>query len=88
MILTGDGAGFSDGIGFHSDLERMFNKGWGIEAISWDAACSKKLKEWAKEVGIYVPLDKYYDSITFIERGRQAKALVMRHRGRAVPKKQ
>ena len=87
VLLTGDGAGYEDGIGFHADLERMHSKGWGIEVISWDCACKKNLKAWAKSVGIYVPLEAYYESITFVQNGRSAKPLTMKHRGRALPHK-
>ena len=26
VMLTGDGSGFDDGVGFHADLERMYNR--------------------------------------------------------------
>jgi hypothetical protein len=29
VLLTGDGQGFEEGAGFHADLERMYQKGWG-----------------------------------------------------------
>ena len=38
VLLTGDGAGYEDGAGFHADLERMARRGWGIEVLSWNAA--------------------------------------------------
>lgn len=34
VLLSGDGAGFADGCGFHADLERMHKKGWQIEILS------------------------------------------------------
>lgn len=71
-LLTGDGAGYNDGVGFHADLERMHRRGWGIEVLSWDHSCNPRLKEWAKKVGVYVPLDMHYKRITFIEGGRLA----------------
>lgn len=86
-LLTGDGAGYSDGIGFHADLERMQKKGWGIEVLSWDCACNKKLKAWARAAGVYVRLEDYYDAITFVQKGRTVKTLNMKHRRRAAPKK-
>jgi len=75
VLLTGDGAGYDDGAGFHADLERMERRGWGIEVLSWDSACNKKLKAWSKSAGVYIPLDDYYDSVTFIEKGRRSKAM-------------
>lgn len=72
VLLTGDGKGYDTGIGYHADLERMQKQGWGIEVLSWDAACRSALKEWAARVGAYVKLDDYYDSITFIQGGRRS----------------
>lgn len=31
VLLTGDGAGYDDGAGFHADMERMYTAGWAIE---------------------------------------------------------
>jgi len=87
VLLTGDGAGYTDGIGFHADLERMAKAGWGIEVLSWDIACNKKLREWAKAVGLYVPLEDYFESVTFIEKGRSAKPLSLKHRATATQAK-
>jgi hypothetical protein len=83
VLLTGDGAGYDDGVGYHADLERLERAGWGIEVISWDNACAGKLKEWAGSVGVYVKLEDYYDSVTFIEGGRTARPLSLMSRGRA-----
>ena len=30
--MTGDGAGYDDGVGFHADMERMYAAGWGTWA--------------------------------------------------------
>lgn len=65
VLLTGDGKGILDGVGFHADLERMHKKGWGIEVLAWDGSCSHRLKDWTMSVGVYVPLEDFYDSITF-----------------------
>jgi hypothetical protein len=88
VLLTGDGAGYETGAGYHADLERLRNAGWGVEVLSWDIACNRKLKTWAQGAGIYVPLENYYQSITFIEGGRRAIPLSLIHRGRAVPAQQ
>jgi hypothetical protein len=85
IVLTGDGAGYALGTGFYADLERMHKRGWGVEVISWDMACNRQLKGWAQKNGVYVPLETYYDSVTFIEKGRPAKPLSMRHRPMAIP---
>jgi NYN domain len=67
VMLTGDGAGFLDGVGFHSDLERMHRKGWGIEVLAWERTCNPRMKDWAEKIGIFVPLENSYDTITFTE---------------------
>ena len=35
VLLTGDGAGYLEGAGFHSTLERMHKRGWRVEILSW-----------------------------------------------------
>ena len=67
VMLTGDGAGFMDGVGFHADLTRMHNKGWRIEVLSWRHSCNRRMREWAEENGVFVALDDYYESIAFLE---------------------
>ena len=67
-MLTGDGAGFADGVGFHADLERMRRRGWRIEVISWRYSCNRQMREWAEENGKFIALDDFYDSVTFLER--------------------
>ena len=67
VMLTGDGAGFADGVGFHADLERMRRRDWRIEVLSWRHSCSSRMREWAEENGKFIALDDFYDSITFLE---------------------
>lgn len=67
VLLTGDGAGFFDGLGFHADLERMHSRGWEVEVLSWRHSCNTRMKRWAKENGRFVALDDFYESITFLE---------------------
>ena len=67
VILTGDGAGFADGVGFHADLERMHRKGWRIEVLSWRHSCNRRMREWTEENGEFIALDDFYDSVTFLE---------------------
>ena len=68
VMLTGDGAGFADGVGFHADLERMRRRDWRIEVVSWRHSCNRRMREWAEEIGKFVALDDHYDSVTFLER--------------------
>ena len=70
VLLTGDGAGYLEGAGFHSTLERMHRRGWRIEILSWASSCNRRMKEWAEENGVFVDLDDFYDSITFMEPSR------------------
>ena len=62
VLLTGDGAGYLTGTGFHSTLERMHKRGWRIEILSWADACNQRMRAWAEENGVFVPLDSFYES--------------------------
>jgi len=67
VMLTGDGAGFHGGVGFHADLERMRRRGWDVEVLSWRHGCNRRMREWAEENGKFIALDDFYDSVTFLE---------------------
>jgi hypothetical protein len=67
VLLTGDGSGFADGVGFHADLERMLRRGWRIEVLSWRHSCNRRMREWAEEHGEFIALDDFYDNVTFLE---------------------
>lgn len=86
ILMTGDGAGYDDRIGFHADLERMYTAGWGVEVISWRTHCKRDLREWATKNGVFVALDEYYDQITFVEGGRFSKPLNLSTRPIARPR--
>ena len=75
VLLTGDGAGYSEGAGFHSTLERMHNRGWRIEILSWEHSCNQRMRRWAQANGIFVALDDFYESVTFLEPSRPGHAL-------------
>ena len=66
VLLTGDGAGFYDGVGFHADIERMHARGWQVEVLSWERSCNRRMRNWAQENGQFVNLDDYYSNITFL----------------------
>lgn len=66
-LLTGDGAGYLEGAGFHRTLERMYNRGWRVEILSWAHSCNQRMRRWAQENGVFVALDDFYDSVTFLE---------------------
>jgi len=71
VLLTGDGRGYEDGVGFRADLERMYKKGWGIELVTWESTCNRKLREWADSVGTFVRLEDFYGAVTFLEEGKR-----------------
>ena len=74
-LLTGDGAGYLEGAGFHRTLERMHNRGWRVEILSWADSCNQRMRQWAEENGAFVALDDFYDSITFMEPSRPGHQL-------------
>ncbi len=83
VLLTGDGAGYDDGVGFHADMERMYAAGWGIEVLSWERSCRRTLRDWASARGAFVKLDDHYNSITFLEGTRRPTALNLTTRPKA-----
>ena len=70
VLLTGDGAGYYEGAGFHRTLERMHNKNWRVEILSWENSCNQRMRRWAEDNGVFIALDDYYESITFLESSR------------------
>ena len=70
-LLTGDGAGYYEGTGFHSTLERMHKRGWRVEILSWRHSCNQRMRRWAEENGLFIALDDFYDSITFLTPSRE-----------------
>ncbi len=69
-LLTGDGAGYLEGAGFHRTLERMHKRGWRIEILSWAHSCNQRMRRWAERNGVFVALDDFYRSVTFLEPSR------------------
>ncbi len=86
VLMTGDGAGYDDGVGFHADMERMHQAGWGVEVISWRGHCRRALRVWAEANGIFVSLDDHYEAVTFLEGGRFAKSVDLTRRTLATPR--
>ncbi len=70
VLLTGDGAGYHEGAGFHRTLERMHKRGWRVEILSWRHSCNQRMRQWAKANGLFIALDDFYDSITFMTPSR------------------
>lgn len=75
VMLTGDGAGYLEGAGFHSTLERMHRRGWRVEILSWAHSCNQRMREWAEENGAFIALDDFYEAITFMEPSRPGHEL-------------
>ena len=70
VLLTGDGACYYDGAGFHAALERLQARGWRVEILSWAHSCNQRMREWAQSNGVFVALDDFYEAITFLEPSR------------------
>ena len=70
VLLTGGGAGYSEGAGFHSTLERMHKRGWRVEILSWAHSCNQRMRQRAEENGLFIALDDYYEALTFMEPSR------------------
>ena len=70
VLLTGDGAGYLEGAGFHSTLERMHKRGWRVEILSWAHSCNQRMRSWAEENGVFVALDDFYEAVTYMEPSR------------------
>lgn len=51
--------------------------GWiGVAGVSRCChSCKRDMREWAEEHGVFVPLDAYYDAITFREPSRPGHEL-------------
>ena len=79
-LLTGDGAGYVEGAGFHRTLERMHARGWRVEILSWKHSCNQRMRCWAEQNGVFVALDDFYDAITFLEPSKPGFQLAMERR--------
>ncbi len=80
VMLTGDGAGYLEGAGFHRTLERMHRRGWKIEILSWAHSCNQRMRRWAEENGAFVALDDFFDSVTFMEPSLPGHELALERR--------
>ena len=67
VLCTGDGKGFSEEKGFLYDVKGFTEDGWKLNLYSWDSICHHGLKHFARHHGHYIPLEHYYDAITFIK---------------------
>lgn len=83
VLLTGDGKGNEEGVGFLADLKRMYSAYWGVEVLSWEHSCNRELREWVEKHGVFVNLNDYYMSVTFLEGSRVASKLSLVSRKKA-----
>ena len=76
VLVTANGAGFLEGDGLRSTLERIHKRGWQVEVLSWTNCCDRRTREWAERNGVFIALDEYYSAITFLRPSprRQASA--------------
>lgn len=72
ILCTGDGKGYYNDQGFLYDVEGFLKDGWNIEILSWTHSCHGKMKQFAEDNGLFIPLEEFYSSITFIQGGRRA----------------
>ena len=77
VLLTGDGAGYYEGAGFHSTLERMHKRNWQVEILSWAHSCNQRMRKWAEENGLFIALDDFYKVITFMEPSQPGHELAL-----------
>ena len=77
VLLTGDGAGYLQGAGFHRTLERMHKRGWRVEILSWAHSTNQRMRRWAEENGVFVALDDFYEAVTYMEPSRPGFELAM-----------
>ena len=77
VLLTGDGAGYLQGAGFQSELERMRMRGWRVEILSWARSTNQRMRRWAEDNGVFVALDDFYESVTYMEPSRPGFELAM-----------
>ena len=59
-----------------ADIKRIHKLGWGIKVYAWESTCNSYLKSFAEEKGVFVPLEEYYYSITFLKGKRVVQPLV------------
>lgn len=82
ILLSGDGSGFEEGVGFFSDIKRLHKVGWNVEVLAWKDHCKREMRTWAEESGLFVPLDDFYGTVTFLQGLRRAKPLDLSKRPR------
>ena len=70
VLLSGDGRGFHAGEGFFHTLELMHGKGWRVELLAWNDSCHRQMRKWVEQNGVFIPLDDFYEEVTYLEPSR------------------
>ncbi|MGI9256844.1 MAG: hypothetical protein ACR2PY_07915 [Salinispira sp.] len=66
------------------DRGDLYRPEQGVDELSWKHSCSKSMREWAENVGVFVPLDDFYDQITFLEPSKPGGTLAQPRDSRAI----
>lgn len=80
VLATGDGAGWREGRGFCEALAAAARTGHAVEVAAFTCSLNEHLAELARHLGAMVPLDPFYDAITFLEGRRTARVPNLAHR--------
>jgi hypothetical protein len=51
----------------------MHHGGWAVEVLAWKKSCNRHLRRWAEQHGLYIPLDDFYNNITYVKDLRRQK---------------
>jgi len=85
VLLSGDGKGETEGVGFFADVKRLHRHGWKVEILAWKDHCSRAMREWSEKNGIFVDLGDFYSEVTFLQGGdRNARPLDLGKRPRLI----
>jgi len=83
VLLSGDGSGNENGVGFFADVQRLHKFGWNIEIMAWRDNCARVMREWAETNGVFIDLGDFYGQVTFLHKaGRNASQLDLDKRPR------
>lgn len=75
VLMSGDGRGHEENVGFFSDIKRLHKVGWSIEVIAWRDNCSRAMQEWAETSGVFVDLGEFYSQVTFLQKENVANSI-------------
>ena len=56
------------------------DRGEQVEILSWRHSCNQRMRRWAEENGVFVALDDFYESISFLEPSKPGYQLAMGRR--------